>query len=84
MALDHGPRGMAALQALYHVLTKPIVGAAPSTVSVTAEGVKHHAIAHAAGARLAGVSDGVQKASQKVYSVLENSVASSPVGHTQV
>ena len=39
MALDHGPRGMAALQALYHVLTKPIVGAAPSTVSVTAEGL---------------------------------------------
>ena len=36
MALDHGPRGMAALQALYHVLTKPILGAAPSTVSVTA------------------------------------------------
>ena len=38
---------------------------------------------HAAGAHLAGVSDGVQKASQKVYSVLENNVASSPVGHTQ-
>ena len=37
----------------------------------------------AAGGHLAGVRDGVQTASQKVYSVLENSVASSPVGHGQ-
>ena len=45
MALDHGPRGMATLQALYHVLTKPIVGAAPSTVSVTAEGLNLEGLA---------------------------------------
>ena len=36
----------------------------------------------AAGWHLAGARDGIQKASQKVF-VLENSIASSHVGHAQ-
>ena len=51
MALDHGPRGTAALQALYHTLTRPRIGQDLNVCSIckiklSESYIEHYSICH--------------------------------------